>query len=111
MPMSEDERRRLRELETQLARQRRLVRLARHLSSASVDTGLRRTSVLGGAGGAFGLSLVVAGAVAHSAAVVNAGFAVLAGTLLLVGLALIVVEVRGQRREHRSDRHPHSPPR
>jgi hypothetical protein len=43
MPMPEDERR---ELETQLSRQPHLVKLARRLSWASVDTGLRRTSVL-----------------------------------------------------------------
>jgi hypothetical protein len=66
MPMSEDERRELGELETRLSRQPRLVKLARRLSSASVDTGLRRTSVLWGAGGAVGLSLVVTGAAAHS---------------------------------------------
>jgi len=66
MPMPEDERRELGELETQLSRQPHLVKLARRLSWASADTGLRRTSVLWGAGGAVGLSLVVAGAVAHS---------------------------------------------
>ena len=46
MPMSEDERRELSELETQLSRQPRLVKLERRLSWASVDIGLRRTSVL-----------------------------------------------------------------
>jgi hypothetical protein len=40
--MSEDERRQVREAETELAQQRRLVNLAKALKSASVDTGLKR---------------------------------------------------------------------
>ena len=82
MRMPEDERRELGELETQLARQPHLVKLARRLSWASVDTGRRRTSVLWGVGGAVGLSLVVAGAVAHSTAVETAGVVILIATLL-----------------------------
>jgi len=46
MPMSEDERRRLSELEAELAKQRRLAGLSHRLGSASVDTGLRRVTVL-----------------------------------------------------------------
>jgi ABC-type uncharacterized transport system ATPase subunit len=47
MPMSDDERRRMQELEAELAEQRRLVSLAHRLGSASVDTGLRRVTVCG----------------------------------------------------------------
>jgi len=111
MPMPEDERRELGELETQLSRQPRLVKLARRLSSASADTGLRRTSVLWGAGGAVGLSLVAAGAVAHRTAAGTAGVVILIVTLLVAGVAVFVIAVRGQRREGRSahDRRFHPP--
>jgi Co/Zn/Cd efflux system component len=102
MAMSDDERRQLRELEAEVAQQRRLVKLARQLGSASVYTGLRRITVLWIAGGSIGLILVVAGAVVHSNAMLIAAVVVLAGTLILVGVASLVVEVAGYRREHRS---------
>lgn len=111
MPMSENERRRLSELEAQLAQQRRLVHLAHRLKSASLDTGLRRITVLWVAGGSLGLILVIVSAVVPSTALTAAGVVILIATLLLVGVASIVVEVRGQRREHRMahGQHPHSP--
>lgn len=111
MAMSDDERRQLRELEADVAQQRRLVKLARQLGSASVYTGLRRITVLWIAGGSLGLALVVAGAVAHSNAVLLAAVVVLAGTLILVGVASLVVEVAGYRREHRqgAGRQPRPP--
>jgi hypothetical protein len=101
MPMSEEEQRRLRELEGQLDQQRRMVRLARQLSAASVYTGTRRISVLWIAGGALGLILFIAGAVAHVDALLAAGVIIVAGTLMIAGVAAIVVEVRGSRREDR----------
>lgn len=61
MPMSDDERRKLQELEAELAGQRRMVRLSHRLSSANVDTGLRRVTVLWIAGGSTGLIMVFAG--------------------------------------------------
>ena len=103
MPMSDDEQRRLRELEAELAEQRRLVRLAHRLGSASVDTGLRRVTVLWIAGGSIGLILVVVGAVMHSTAVLAAAVVILAATLILVGVTSLMVEVAGYRREHGSD--------
>jgi len=111
MPMSDDEQRRLRELEAELAEQRRLVGLAHRLGSASVDTGLRRVTVLWIAGGSIGLSLVVAGAVVHSNTVLAAAVVILAGTLILVGVTSLVVEAAGYRREHRpgGGRQPRSP--
>ena len=111
MPMSEDERRQLRETEAELAQQRRLANLARRLKSASVDTGLRRITVLWIVGGSLGLILVIAAAVVHSTTLGLTGVIILIATLLLVGVTSIVVEVHGQRREHRidRDRHPHSP--
>lgn len=113
MPMSEDERRRLLELEAELAGERRLVRLARQLGAANVYTGMRRITAVWIAGGAIGLSLVIAGAAAHAAAVIAAGLGTLVATLLLVGVAAIVVEVRGFRRERREEYHrdPHPPGR
>jgi hypothetical protein len=102
MAMSDDELRRLRELEAEVAQERRLVRLARQLGSASVYTGLRRITMLWIAGGSIGLGLVVAGAVVHNNAVLAAAVVILAGTLILVGVASILVEVTGYRREHRS---------
>jgi Protein of unknown function (DUF3040) len=106
MPMSDDERRRLRELEDEVAQQRRLVNLAHRLGSASVDTGLRRVTMLWIAGGSIGLILVVTGAVAHSTAVLAAAVVILAGTLILVGVTSLVVEVGGYRREHRPGHEP-----
>jgi Protein of unknown function (DUF3040) len=111
MAMSEDERRQLRETEAELAQQRRLVNLASHLKSASVDTGLKRITVLWVAGGSLGLILVIVSAVLHNIALGAADVGILAGTLILAGVASLVVEVRGQRREQRMPhgRHPHSP--
>ncbi len=109
MPMSEDERRQLRETEAELAQQRRLVNLASRLKSASVDTGLRRVTVLWISGGCLGLILVIVSAVVHRMVLGVAGVIVLIATLLLVGVTAILVEVRGQRRERHAahDRHRH----
>lgn len=109
MAMSENEQCQLRELEAQLAGQRKLAALARRLESASVDTGQRRLSVLLAVGGSIGLMLVAVAAAVHSSALGAVGVAGLAGTMLLVGAAGIVVEAAGDRRGHRL---PHSrPPR
>lgn len=103
MPMSEDERWKLRELEAQLASHRRLVALTRRLESASVDTGQRRISVLWlVAGDVLGLTLVVAGAVAPNSALLAAGVVILAATLMVVGAASLVVEATGYPRAERS---------
>lgn len=110
MPMSDEERRQLLEIERQLVREQpRLGKLARQLSAASVYTALRRLAVVAGVGGALGLILLVVGAAAHSA-LFAAGVGVLAGTQVIVGAAAIVVEVRAYRREQRADlsRHPES---
>lgn len=69
-----------------------------------------QTTVLWVAGGSIGLILVVAGAVVHSTALLAAAVVILAGTLLLVGVASIAVEVAGYWCEHRSGQcGPHSP--
>ena len=109
--MSEDERRQLREAEAELAQQRRLVDLASRLKSAGVDTGLKRIIVLWVIGGSLGLILVIVSAVVHSTVLGTVAVGILAGTLILAGVASLVVEVRGQRREQRMPhgRHPHSP--
>lgn len=111
MPMSEDERRQLGEAEAELADQRHLAKLARRLGEASVDKGMGRAIALWAAGGSLGLALVVVGAVARSSAAEAAGVVILIVTLLVVGVALIAVQVYGDRREHRpaQGRHPHSP--
>lgn len=101
MPISEVERRQLREVEAELADQRGLAKLARRLGEASVDKGMGRTILLWGVGGSLGLILVVVGAVVHSNAVVAAGVVSLIVTLLVVGAALIAVQVHGDLREHR----------
>lgn len=65
------------------------------------------------AGGSLGLILVIISAVMHSIALGTVAVGILAGTLILVGVASLVVEVHGQRREHEQrmyhGRHPHSP--
>lgn len=111
MPMSDDEQRKLQELEAELAGQRRMVNLSHRLSSANVDTGLRRVTVLWIAGGSTGLIMVVAGALVHGTAVLAAAVVILATTLILAGAASLGVEVSGYRREHRrgDGRQPHSP--
>jgi hypothetical protein len=113
MPMSEDERRQLREAETELADQRQLAKLTRRLGEASVDKGMGRAIALWAVGGSLGLILVVAGAVGHSTAAEAAGVVILTVTLLVVGIALIVVQIYGDLRERErglaQGRHPHSP--
>jgi Protein of unknown function (DUF3040) len=113
MPMSEDERRQLREAEAELADQRQLVKLARRLGEASVDKGMRRAIVWWGVGGSMGLILVIVGAVVQSTAAEAAGVVILTVTLLVVGVALIAVQAYGDLREREyrlaQDRHPHSP--
>jgi len=113
MAMSENEQRQLRELEAQLAGQRKLVALARRLESAGADIGQRRLSVLWAAGGIIGLMLVAAAVAVHNSALGAVAVVLLAGTLLLVGVASMVVEAVGARREHRlaHDRPPRSPSR
>jgi Protein of unknown function (DUF3040) len=109
MPMSDEERRQLLEIERHLREEPRLGKLARQLSAANVYTALRRLTVLTAAGGAIGLALLVVGAVLHNA-LFFAGVGVLAATQVIVGVAAIAVEVRAYRREQRPDPgHPHSP--
>lgn len=121
MPMSEYEQRRWRELEAQLAQERRLVALARRVGSVRAEppdpgparTRVRipsRTYVLWALGGSLGLILVVLGAVTHDALVNTAGVAVLTGSLVLVGVALIAVGLTRSRREHAEDREWQAPP-
>jgi DUF3040 family protein len=102
MPMSDDERRRLQELEAEMIRERRLVRLARELESATVYTGFRRIATWWIAGGSVGLILVIVGAVVQSTSLLTAAVVVLTGTVITVGVASIVVEVAGYRRDLRS---------
>jgi Protein of unknown function (DUF3040) len=97
MAMSEKEQRQLRELEAQLAGQRKLVALARRLESEGADAGQRRLSVLLAAGASIGLMLVVAAAAVRSSALDAVGVVVLAGTFVLVGVAGLVVEAAGAR--------------
>jgi len=99
--MSEDERRRLQELEAEMMQERRLVGLARQLESATTYTGFRRVATLWTAGG--GLILVIVGAVVQSTALLTAAVVVLTGTVITVGVASIMVEVAGIRREPRSN--------
>jgi hypothetical protein len=114
MPMSEDERRQLREAEAELADQRQLAKLARRVGEASVDKGMGRAIALWGLGGSLGLILLVVGAVVHSTAAEAAGVVILTVTLLVVGVALIAVQICGdlREREHRltRGRDRHSPP-
>ena len=126
MPMSEYEERRWRELEAQLAQERRLVALARRLGSARTEprdpvrprtrarmTRARipsRTYFLWALGGSLGLILVVLGGVTHNSLLDTAGVIVLTGSLVLVGVALIAVGLTRSRREHADDREWQAPP-
>jgi Protein of unknown function (DUF3040) len=121
MPMSEYEQRRWSELEAQLAQERRLVALARRLSSVRTEPsppGPRRTRAripsrtyfLWGLGGSIGLILVLLGGVTHNALVNTAGVVVLTGSLVLVGVALIAVGLTRSRRVNQDDREWQAPP-
>jgi hypothetical protein len=121
MPMTEYEERRWRELEAQLAKERRLVALTRRLGSVRTEprysgparTRARipaRTYMLWGLGGAIGLILVLLGALTHNALINTAGVVVLTGSLVLVGVALIAVGLTRSRREHLDDHEWQSPP-
>ena len=121
MPMSEYEERRWRELEAQLAQERRLVALARRVGSVRTEpphqsrprTRARipsRTYFLWALGGSIGLILVLLGGVTHNALVNTAGIIVLTGSLVLVGVALIAVGLTRSRREHTDDREWQAPP-
>lgn len=113
MPMSDDERQQLLEIETRLRQEPGLVKLSRQLGAANVYTALRRLAVLTTAGGAVGLALLVAGIAAHDA-LFAAGVGLLAGTQIVVGVGAIVVEVRAYRREQQRPHpghEPHSPMR
>jgi len=109
MPMSEYERRQLREAEAELGDQRQLAKLARRLGEASVDKGMGRIILLWAVGGSLGLILVVVGAVVHSIAAGAAGVVILIVTLLVVGVALIAVQVYGDLHERRLAQGRHSP--
>lgn len=104
MPLSDFEQQQLHLLEAQLARERRLVRLTRRLGTAGGDLGVRRTSVLAGAGGIAGLILALTALVTHAAALGTASVAVLTATVVLSGVALIVLGVSGYRRDQRLTR-------
>ena len=110
MPMSDEERRQLLEIESHLRQEPGLLKLARQLGAANVYTPLRRLTVLTAAGGSVGLVLLVVGAVLHNH-LFFAGVGVLAATQVIVGVAAIVVEVRASRREQRPGpgHEPHSP--
>jgi hypothetical protein len=123
MPMSEYEERRWRELEAQLAQERRLVALARRVGSVRTEprhpaaprprTRARipsRTYFLWALGGSLGLILVLLGGVTHNALINTAGIIVLTGSLVLVGVALIAVGLTRSRREHADDREWQAPP-
>lgn len=121
MPMSEYEERRWRELEAQLAQERRLVALARRVGSVRTEprrpvrprTRARipaRTYFLWALGGSLGLILVLLGGVTHNALISTAGIIVLTGSLVLVGVALIAIGLNRSRREHADDREWQAPP-
>lgn len=110
MPMSDEERQQLLEIESHLREEPGLAKLSRQLSAANVYTALRRLWVLTAAGGALGLILLVVGIVLHNA-LFAVGVGILAGTQVVVGVAAIVVEVRAYRREQRPEpgHEPRSP--
>ncbi len=121
MPMSEYEERRWRELEAQLAQERRLVALARRLGSVRTEPPHpvrsrararipSRTYFLWALGGSLGLILILLGGVTHNSLVDTAGVIVLTGSLVLVGVALIAVGLTRSRREHTDDREWQAPP-
>jgi hypothetical protein len=102
MPLSASEQRRWCELETQLAKDRRLARASRRLTAGPRGGVPRWTSAVWVAGGGIGLLAAVFGAVLHSRVLDTAGLAVLAATVLLTGGVLIVAGIRGCWRQRRT---------
>lgn len=102
MPLSPSEQRRWRELEAELARDRRLARVSRRLTAGPGGGVPRWTSVAWVAGGGLGLLVAVLGAVLHKTVLDTAAIAVLTATVLLTGSVLIVAGVRGCWRQRRS---------
>jgi hypothetical protein len=97
MVLSGEEQERWREVEAELARDRRLVGLARRLASVGVGLPVK-TCVLWLVGGITGLILVIAGDAQGHRELVAAGLDVLIGTVLVAGVLLIVIGVaHGQR--------------
>ena len=114
MPLSASEHRRWRELEAQLARDRRLARVSRRLTAGSRVRVPRWTSAVWVAGGGLGLLAAIMGAILRSKILDTAGLAVLTGTTLLTGGVLIVAGVRGcwwQRRSRPRADTPDTAPR
>jgi hypothetical protein len=94
MSLSDYERRRWRELEAELSRQRRPAALARRLEVMPSYSVMLWWDI----GGALGLALVTAGAAVHSGSVLAAGVSILTTTLVLTGIALIATGVCDVRR-------------
>jgi hypothetical protein len=102
MPLSASEQRRWRELEEQLARDRRLARVSRRLIAGPRAGVPRWTSAAWVAGGGLGLIVAILGAVLRSRVLDTVGLAVLIGTTVLTGGVLIVAGVRGAWRQRHS---------
>ena len=102
MPLSSSEQRRWRELEAQLAKDRRLARVSRRLTAGYRGGVPRWTSAVWVAGGGLGLLAAILGASLHSRPLDIAGLAVLTATTVLTGGVLIVAGVRGRWRHRRS---------
>lgn len=92
--MSDSERRRWAELETELSRERRLAALSRRLGIMPSP----RVILWWAIGGTLGLLLAVSGAIAHSGAVLATAAGILTATLVVIGIALIATGVSDIRR-------------
>jgi hypothetical protein len=97
MNMSDYERLRGKELEAELARERRLRAPARRLGVMPSP----RVIVWWATSGVVGLALVLAGSVVGIGALLVAGVVILAATLVLIGTALIAASVTDIRRRRR----------
>ena len=93
--MSDSERRRWTEVETELSRERKLAARSRRLGVMPSPVLILCWAI----GAALGLALVLPGIVVHSAPVLTAGAVILATTCELTGIALIATGLKDMRRQ------------
>jgi Protein of unknown function (DUF3040) len=97
--LSDEELRQWRELEAELAKEPRLVRLANRLANTNPNALMPRTAwLLWISGTSVGLIIVVAGWIANDSSVGMAGAGILILTVVLAGMATLMIGISGIRR-------------
>jgi hypothetical protein len=97
--LSEDELRRWQDIEAELAREQRLVRLAKRLADRSTNSFIPRAAwLLWVTGSTVGLIIAIVGWATNDSSVGMAGIGILVLTVILAGMALMMIGITGMRR-------------